>query len=492
MERQLITAMILFYFYTVTCGFLAVRIAAMKGRRRIWGWLGVLLGLIGVVIVCFLPNAKGVEGQTNPILSFFKRLSGISSAAVWITVVGVLVIVGAAVLITQVNSHREKIANQKALVLEDDKIPEWNAKEIKGKPTAVFCGDGNQFVLTKKGDLYAWGKLDIDPAGKGGVAYKNAKKVCVAGRTIYVLTTEGVLYGKGANHNRLIPAHQQPVAEEFVKIADGVKDISLSLSIGAYIKNDGKLYVCGINSYGQLGAEITHTEGTARMLAEKVVQVVATDRSLYYRTENGAVFALGSNAYGQFGLGNQEPQATPVKIGEGCKDFAAGDDFTLLLKTDGKVLSAGNNSFGQLGRVTLEDQREAEEKAKEEMAKGGEEQPKAKKQEKPAPSQSVFAEVKFSKTPTKLAASDHSAYALVGDQLYGWGNNQFGQVGEGELRIRKPQVVCKEIVQFSAAGKNLLILNKKGKVLGIGDTRYQQLGAAEGKSLAEIAKVKGA
>lgn len=353
MEISLIIGTILFYFYTVSCAFLAVHIAAVKGRKRAWGWLGVVFGLLGVAVVCFLPNAKGVKGATNPIRSVFKKWTRVSPIAVWIVIVGVFVVVGGALLgntiITAVENHR----HAKELVVEED-AEVLNPSTVYGAVADVICGKDHQFAITEEGDLYGWGKIGLKPLDESGVLYKNVSKVYSAGETVYVLTKEGDLHGIGNNANALIPTSKEADVERFTLIDSGVKSASVSGTVGAYIKENGNLYVYGVNTYQQLGTDQNKIDHTAHRLAENAVKVVATSRSLYYMVEGGAVYAVGNNAYGQFGIGNQKTYGAAVQIASDCKDFAAGDDFTILLKNDSSVHTAGSNAYGQLGRQTLE------------------------------------------------------------------------------------------------------------------------------------------
>ena len=329
MNIGLIIGAVLLYFYAVSCGFVSARIAEVKGQKRLWGWLGVALGLIGVAIVCFMPNAKGIKGETNPIKSAFKKWARVSPVAAWIVIIGVVVVVGGALLgntiLTAVENHR----HEKELVLEED-VKTLNPAVVYGTIADVFGGKDQQFAVTEKGDLYGWGKISVQPQDESGVLYQNVSKVYSAGETIYVLTQLGDLYGAGNNQNALIPTSKEAQVEAFTLIDSDVKSASVSATVGAYVKENGNLYVYGVNTYQQLGIDQEKIDHTAHRLAENAVKVTATARSLYYMLQDGSVYAVGNNAFGQFGLGDFESCITAKKIASDCKDFAVGDDFTLL------------------------------------------------------------------------------------------------------------------------------------------------------------------
>ncbi len=483
MEIGMIVGVVLFYFYTVSCAFLAVRIAALKGRKRSWGWLGVVFGLLGVAILCFVPNAKGVKGETNPIKSVFKKWTRVSPIAVWIVIVGVFVVAGGALLgntiLTAVENHR----HEKELVVEEEDVAVLNPSAVYGAVADVFCGKDNQFAITEQGDLYGWGKLVLKPLGESDLLYKNAAKVYSAGETVYVLTKGGELYGVGNNENALIPTSKEMTVSDFVLIDTQVKAAAISATVGAYVKESGNLYVYGVNTYQQLGSDQQRVDHTAHRVAENATKVVATVRSLYYMLQDGTVYALGNNAYGQFGLGNQKTYGAAVKIATDCKDFAAGDDFTILLKKDGSVYTAGSNAYGQLGRQTLEEWEE-EQKAIQTVQED-EEKPKLQKQAK-------FGAVELEKAPSAIGAGAHSVYALIGEELYGWGDNYYHQLGGGAVKQRSPLLIHKTVAEFSAGDRCVLLITQGGKLLGAGDRRYEQLGAESGEGFETVAQIKEA
>mmetsp|Transcript_48784 Transcript_48784/g.136541 ORF Transcript_48784/g.136541 Transcript_48784/m.136541 type:complete len:287 (-) Transcript_48784:85-945(-) len=78
--------------------------------------------------------------------------------------------------------------------------------------------------------------------------------------------------------------------------------------------------------------------------------------SVFLRTD-GSVYACGLNSRGQLGDNTVTSRRSPVFIDEGVSNIAAGPSYTLLLKPDGSVYATGGNTFGQLGDGTTEDRR---------------------------------------------------------------------------------------------------------------------------------------
>jgi hypothetical protein len=154
-----------------------------------------------------------------------------------------------------------------------------------------------------------------------------------------------------------------------------------------------------------------------------------------------------------------------VEIATDCKAVAAGVDFTVLLKKDGKVLTAGNNALGQLGRKTAEMQ--AEELKKIETVSEDE-------QEKFV-SALKFGAVELEEEVDKIAAANHTCYALAGETAYGWGHNDRGQVGGKDLRVTAPAIVHHTAADLAAGDEAVVIITQGGKLMGSGSGRLEEM-----------------
>ncbi len=500
-DKWLIIGAVAYYFYIITCTFFTAQVAQEKGRKRHWGWLGFLLGLIGFVIVCFLPNSKKVTGETNPIRLAFKRLRSISPIAVWIVLAGIPVVILGAVFGPKLVDFFAEQGQNAVMVEEEDEETYLHPTTVKGDVQSLYCGEQSNYVITVAGDVYAWGDTELADADKSGVVYRKAKKLCMAGDTYYVLTADGVLYAKGNNANHLIPGQSGEKVKDFVKVEGKVKDMALCESMGAILKDSGNLYVYGVNTYGQLNTEKPSVSGTDYLLAKNIKKVIATDRTLYYMDDKGEVFAVGNNAYGQFGKGNTEPQPTAVKIAKNCTDVAAGDDFVMLLKKDGTVWTAGNDCYGQLGRKTAEqlDQELSEaDKANATVKEEDADEESKKKEEKEEKEPECIKAASFGKVEelsdvTAIAAGGRCAFAFCGEELYAWGENYLGQLGLDPVAgVILPELVHEEALTVDTNGSCTLLFTKDGELLGAGDRRYQQLGEQSGDGFTALADVKGA
>jgi alpha-tubulin suppressor-like RCC1 family protein len=133
--------------------------------------------------------------------------------------------------------------------------------------------------------------------------------------------------------------------------------------------------------------------------------------------------------------------------------IAAGNYHSLALDADGRLYAAGRNYFGQLGLGDADDRWK-------------------------------FAEIASlnGKKIVAIAAGDSHSLALDADgKVYGTGDNDFGQLGLGEMRDRNvwtlaPPFSEKKIAWIAAGVRHSLALDESGKVYAAGNNYEGQLG----------------
>jgi alpha-tubulin suppressor-like RCC1 family protein len=189
---------------------------------------------------------------------------------------------------------------------------------------------------------------------------------------------------------------------------------------------------------------------------------------------DGTVWGWGLNVLGQLGDGNTVSSRTPVQVTglTGVTQIAAGDGFSLALRSDGTVWAWGWNRNGVLGDGT------------------------------PTGSDSdVPVQVTGLSNVIQIAAGATSAMAVrvqarrgsVVRTVWTWGNNSFGQLGDGTTTssatpVEVSGINVPAVTVISAGGGFSMVLGSDGSVWGWGANGDGELG--NGTTTSELRPVE--
>ena len=146
--------------------------------------------------------------------------------------------------------------------------------------------------------------------------------------------------------------------EDGIIIRSGdVKQIACGYYFTFILKNDGSLWSCGLNDKGQLGLNdnvnrSAFTQVTTN-INNDVKQVACGGNYTFILKNDGSLWSCGWNDYGQLGLNDTTTRTTftqvNTNINNDVKQIACGYNHTFILKNDGSIWSCGYNFYGQLG-----------------------------------------------------------------------------------------------------------------------------------------------
>ncbi len=214
----------------------------------------------------------------------------------------------------------------------------------------------------------------------------------------------------------------------------------------------------GRNEHGELGNGTfadSRTPVDVSGLAGGVELVVAGWGHTCALTKTGAVKCWGYNKNGELGNGANENLNRPADVrglGGGVTALEAADDHTCALLASGAVKCWGFNMYGQLGDGTPENRNTPVEV------------------------------IGLSGTITALAAGwGHTCALSAGGEVRCWGNNEYGQLGVESKKetIHTPVIVsgmASGVTAISADGGQTCVITGKGLVMCWGNNKYGQLG----------------
>jgi alpha-tubulin suppressor-like RCC1 family protein len=242
-------------------------------------------------------------------------------------------------------------------------------------PTAISAGAFHTLAIGSDGRLYAWGDNDQGELGDGTTTERDSP--------------EAITLAAGVTPTAIAAGYYH------------------SLAIGS----DGNLYAWGYNEIGQLG-DGTTTEHDSPEVITLASGVTPTEISaVYYHSmaigSDGNLYAWGDNINGQLGDGtttnHSSPEVIALASGVTPTTISAGGLSSLAIGSDGNLYAWGENGNGQLGDGTTTS--------------------------RPSPELITLAP---GVTPTaKISAGyDHSLDVGSDGNLYAWGQNNAGQLGD--------------------------------------------------------------
>ena len=234
------------------------------------------------------------------------------------------------------------------------------------------------------------------------------------------------------------------------------------------IATNSTIWSAGNNGQGQLGIGNNDTpiDHLAQENSSSSWFEIATGQNHTLGIKNdGSLWAWGDGSYYQLGNGLNSDQWTPVTLPVGGPwdgpwiDVAGGFGHSVALQDNGTIWSWGLNDNGQLGIDSFDDST--------------------------VPAALNNPADMGSHTWTAVAAGDYHSVALRSDgTIWAWGNNDYGQLGDGSndgslvpVQVSNPADMGTHTwTHISAAGQTTVARRSDGTIWAWGNNDFGQLG----------------
>ena len=240
-----------------------------------------------------------------------------------------------------------------------------NTDDIK----SVYCGYYYTLILENDGTLWGCGGNGNGELGLGDTNNRttftqittnadNIKEIYCGGYHTLILKNDGTLWGCGYNGYGNLGSGDTTNKNTFTQIttnANDIKEIYCGYNHTFILKNDGTLWSCGWNNYGQLGLGDTTNRTTFTQVttnAYNIKEIYCGQNHTIMLKNDGTLWECGRNNVGQLGLGDSNNRTTFTQITTNTNDIKSiycGWNHTFILKNDGTLWGTGYNAYGQLG-----------------------------------------------------------------------------------------------------------------------------------------------
>uniref|UniRef100_A0A665VAP7 RCC1-like domain-containing protein n=1 Tax=Echeneis naucrates TaxID=173247 RepID=A0A665VAP7_ECHNA len=243
-------------------------------------------------------------------------------------------------------------------------------------PVHISCGGEHTAVITENGRLLmfganTWGQLGLGlkpavhkPASVKALKSEKVKLVACGRDHTIVCTWGGSVYGAGRNQEgQLGLGHcNNTTAFQLLNPFCGyapIRTLSAGCNTSAALTEDGRLFMWGDNSVGQigLGGEGFAAEPREINVGEPVTWVSCGYHHSAFVTVDGVLYTFGESANGRLGLhveqlsNHRVPQQVQEILGR-VTQVSCGGEHTVAL-TEDHVYTFGRGHYGQLGHGTF-------------------------------------------------------------------------------------------------------------------------------------------
>ena len=396
--------------------------------------------------------------------------------------------------------------------------------KVESISNCVFIEMGvcDAFAILSNGDTLGWGHNPCGELGSGTTETASPTKYLIGndfnnistnGKSSIAIKEDGTIWTTGQNNYGQLGLGDTTNRTTFTQILlsseDGIKAkyVNMGEFVGIILGKDGKLYVSGVNNYGQLSqGNTTNSNKFIPMLNSDGTEVtdcllLTTTGSTYENNiekntsiikKDGTVWLSGENTYGQIGNATNTNVSYLTKMGDGFLNYP--DKVLVMgvneskninsnlfsLEDDMNVFTDASTKLGDIS-YTVEDDTIAE------ITESGVITGKVQGNTKIKVLDSVTGATTnilvkvVNDENIKINLGNRFTVALKQDgTLWSWGENHVGQLGLGNTTYyNEPQKITgitEKIVDVKSGYYHSIALTENGEVYTWGYNYYGQLG----------------
>jgi alpha-tubulin suppressor-like RCC1 family protein len=268
---------------------------------------------------------------------------------------------------------------------------------------------------------------------------------------------------------------------KFLKIKSSTNTVFVSSHLegltSSAISSTGEVFTWGSNTHGLLGDGTKKSKSLPFNITsmfnldsgDKITSLVLSTLHSIAISSTGKVFTWGSNSKGSLGNGTTEDEIVPKEItsnfslikGEKIISIFSGGLFSSAISSTGKVFTWGWNAKGQLGDGTIEDRHS------------------------PVDITSRFSLGSRDRIISLSLGAYHCIALSSQGRIYTWGENEWGQLGDGttvnrnapnEITSNFPFLKDDKIISLSLGGAESSAISTSGRIFTWGHNYFGQLG----------------
>ena len=335
--------------------------------------------------------------------------------------------------------------------------------KLSGKKTGTTIVTANQENTDNIGVI----QVEVVPETENEITI--SPNVITNGSHTISLREDGKVFTWGDNTygqlgNGTVTTSDEPVEVTFPE-GTIITQIAAGENHNVALDSNGNVWTWGRNNNYQIGntRENQYTPYKVSNLP-KIIKIAAGNNNTMVITENNELYAWGLNAYGDLGLGTYTNKVLPKKV-KGVHDIidiSGGKSHYIVLNRAGEVFATGSNLYGQLGIGNNE------------IGKINE-----------------FQKVEIKDKIGTIDAGDISNIATTVDgYVYTWGGNTYSTLGTEDKENKNVPTKLKDVknIRQASTGKTHTILrdgNNNVYVAGTNSNGQLGLGTTENKTTFE-------